>query len=154
MKRDFLKVYCVHPISGLSYDAVVEYYERTVELLEDIGYIVLQPMTGKMYLQNETEFKTEGYDNPVSTNRAIKGRDKWMVKISDIVYANFVNAKDVSIGSCMEIAWAEMLGKHTVVVMGKKNPHRHAFILECADIIFETEAEALDYLTKLARGHV
>jgi hypothetical protein len=49
----------------------------------------------------------------------------------------------------MELAWASILGKHTVVSMQKENVHRHAFILEAADVIFETHEESMEYLDKL-----
>ena len=149
-----LRVYCVHPISGLSFKQVVDYYSRVVPALEHLGYNVFHPMIGKMYLQTEGSIKSEGYDNPLSKDHAIMGRDHWMVRTSDIIYANLLGAKIVSIGSCMELAWAYDRGKHTVVVMEKNNPHRHAFVLEAAHIVFETEKEALDYLEKLAKGTI
>jgi hypothetical protein len=69
-----------------------------------------------------------------------------MVTQADIIYANFLGSKAVSIGSVMELAWAYELNKLTVVVMDRKNIHMHAFVLEAADIIFETTKEAMDYL--------
>jgi hypothetical protein len=56
----------------------------------------------------------------------------------------------VSIGCVMELAWASLLGKYTIVIMEKENIHNHAFILEAADIIFENYYDAIEYLKKLA----
>jgi hypothetical protein len=69
-----------------------------------------------------------------------------MVKKVDIVLVDLSNIKNVSIGCCMELAWAQDNDKHTIVVMEKSNIHMHAFVLEAADIVFEQLEEALEYL--------
>lgn len=140
------KIYCVHPIAGLSADEVFDYYEVTKTNLLSFGYQVMHPMLGKNFLRTEKKFKKYDYKNPLITDHAIIGRDHWMVTQADIIYANFLGSKAVSIGSVMELAWAYELNKLTVVVMDRKNIHMHAFVLEAADIIFETTKEAMDYL--------
>lgn len=144
-------IYLALPITGRSYEEVVSDIHSTKDKLEE-HYNVLHPMTGKAYLRNETKFRAEGFDNPVSTNHAIFERDMFMVKSSDIVLMNFTHANPMATGMTMELAWAALLGKHTIVILPKDSVHRHAFILEAADIIFETMDEALEYLDKLARG--
>ena len=145
------KIYCVHPISGLSADDVFSYYQRIQKILTDVGYDVFIPMFGKASLRTELKFKAHDYRSPISTNHAIYERDHWMVCQSDIVFANFTGAKSVSIGSMFELAWANHMNKQVIVVMEKDNIHQHAFVLESATIIFETEPEAIDYLTKLSK---
>ena len=150
-----LNIYLAGSISGLSYDAVVAYFLQAKEELEVDGYFVLHPMTGKAYLRNELEFKAEGYKNPISTNRAIRGRDHWMVKTCDVIYVNLLQSGErVSIGSVCEISWACEMGKHIIIVMQKDNIHRHAFLLDMADVVFETHEEAVQYLHKLSRGEL
>lgn len=110
-------------------------------------------MTGKSYLRNEIEFKAHGYaDNPPSTNHAIFERDKWMVSTCDIVFVDLIGTKSISIGCIMELAMGALLGKHTVVAMEEDNPHRHAFVLEAADIVYPNLVEALYYMEKLIHG--
>lgn len=147
-----MEIYLARPISGQSYETVVDYYKETSDTLKALGYDVLCPMTGKQYLRNEISFKAAGYGNPVSTNHAIIERDRWMVKKADVVYAYLSNATITSIGTCMELAWVHDAGKHTIVVMEQGNIHRHAFVLEAADIVFETHEEAIEYLTLLING--
>ena len=149
-----LKIYCVHPISGLDATSVFNYYDRIQKTLESYGYIVFSPMYAKNELRTEIKFRESDYRNPTCTNHAIFRRDSFMVNQSDVVFANFLSAKNVSVGSCMELAWASWLHKHTIVIMEKENPHRHAFILEAADIVFETEEEALIYLKTLAKKEI
>jgi hypothetical protein len=149
-----MKIYTAGPISGQSYDQVMVRYQGQVSKLQELGYEVICPMTGKEYLRNEIEFKAKGYDqHPVSTNHAIKERDRWMVGEVDVVLVDFTEcAGIVSIGSCMELAWADELKKHTIVVMEEGNIHQHCFILECADIVFPSMRDAYTYLTHLAKG--
>ncbi|RLD67277.1 MAG: hypothetical protein DRI84_02875 [Bacteroidetes bacterium] len=149
-----MKIYTAGPISGQSYDQVMKRYRDQVSSLMSIGYDVICPMTGKEYLRTELEFKAHGYDkHPVSTNRAIKKRDRWMVGKVDIVLADFTECNGiVSIGTCMEIAWADELRKHTIVIMEEGNIHQHCFIIECADIIFPNMKEAYQYLQNLSMG--
>lgn len=146
-----LKIYAVHPISGCSADEVFEYYQKTQKQLTNYGYDVFIPMFGKANLRTELKFKSSDYRSPLSTNHAIFARDRWMVEQSDILYANFLGAKIVSIGSMFELAWGSQLHKQVIIVMEKDNIMQHAFVLESATILFETEKEALDYLGKLSR---
>jgi len=147
-----LKIYLAHPINGLSYDEVMKYYDDEGRMLTDWGYIALCPMTGKSYLRNEKEFRVHGYDNPTSTNHAIIERDRWMVEYSDIVFVNLENVVSPSIGCTMELAWAFQLHKHTILVLKKDSPLYHAFMIEAADILFETTEEANKYLQDLSNN--
>jgi hypothetical protein len=112
-------------------------------------------MTGKLFLKKDNiEFTGQGCSNyPITTNHAIKERDRWMVGQVDIVLVDFTDSGSrVSIGSCMELAWADELKKHTIVVMDKDNIHQHSFILECADIVFPNIDDAYNYLQHLVYG--
>jgi len=147
-----MKIYLARPISGQSFEEVQDYYDQTKEYLTDMGYDVLSPMTGKQELRTELEFKAQGYDNiPVATNHAIYNRDQWMVRQSDMVYANLMSSNGrVSIGAMMEIAWAAMLGKHVIVAMEKDNIHQHAFVLEAAGTIFNNHEDVINYLVNFS----
>lgn len=150
-----MKIYIAGKISGNTYDECAAYFEETKKRLLSFGYEVLSPMTNKAYLRTEyhdRELPSAGYCNfvsPVATNHAIFERDQWCVRNCDIIYVNLINAdKNASIGCTMELAWGAILGKHTVVSMQKDNIHRHAFVLEAADIIFEEHEDAMTYLFK------
>lgn len=77
-----------------------------------------------------------------------------MVQNSQVIFVNLIDTTMVSIGSIMELAWADLLGIHSVVVLQEHNIHRHPFVVDCADIVFPAEEEALVYLEKLALGIV
>jgi nucleoside 2-deoxyribosyltransferase len=151
-----MKIYIGGKISGSTYTECASYFRETKQELQDMGYDVLSPMTAKEYLRTEYASRElpnaglSGIVSPVATNHAIFERDQWCVRQADIFYLNLLPANErASLGGTMELAWASILGKHTVVVMQKENVHRHAFILEAADVVFETHEDAMDYLEKL-----
>ena len=145
-------VYCARPLTGCKYEEIVGYYNRVGSRLNSAGMRVLTPMCAKGCISDGSKVKGQGYKQPTSTNHAIKERDKWMVQNSNVIFVNLIGTTRVSIGSVMELAWADLLGVHAVVVLDEQNIHQHAFVLDCADIVFTTEEEALIYLEKLASG--
>lgn len=150
-----MKIYLAHPITGLSFNKVEEYYVKKYDDLTRFGYTVFFPMVAKRYLSDEKEMKAESYDNyPLSTNHAIIERDRWMVLQSDVIYVDFCFTKRVSIGCCMELGWGHDHAKHTIISMEKNNVHSHAFVIEAADVIFPTEEEATKYLKKLIQRRI
>lgn len=142
------KIYLAHPITGLKSDEVFSYYDGISNCLKDY-HTVFSPMTGKDYLRTESVMQKNYEDYPISRGHAIFERDMWMVSTADIILFDFTGADKVSIGCCMEMAWAAKLGKHSVVVMGDGNPHDHRFMREAADIVFTTMDEALNYIKQL-----
>ena len=156
MERPFF-IYLVHPMSGLSWEEVEEYYSRMKTKLEALGYFVLHPMCAKKMLSGKKfDSKASEKRSPVVTPHAITRRDHWMVRKADIILADFTPPKgkpiSKSTGSISEVATAYELGKHTLGIMKKGNIHEHAFMYEQLDIIFEEEEEATEYLKKLIRG--
>lgn len=147
------KIYCVHPISGSTPEEVFNYYDTTLKRLTEMGFDVLTPMFGKGEIRTAEKyvFQAKNHEGPVTNKHAIFGRDRWMVKQADIIYANFLGAKKASIGGCFELCWANDEHKQIVLVMDRDNIHQHAFVLEAATIIFETEEEAFAYLEKIAK---
>jgi nucleoside 2-deoxyribosyltransferase len=147
------KIYCAHPITGLSGGEVIDYYTTLKDKLSDMGYGVLHPMVAKNSFRPVETIRSHGYDHhPMARDRAIKGRDQWMVTQADIVLVDLSGTSVVSIGCVSELAYADILGKHTVLVLPENNIHKHAFILQEADVIFENLVDALDYLNKLING--
>lgn len=145
-----MKIYLAHQITGLSYDVVMRYYRDLQGYLgEVVGYEVLCPMVAKEYLKDQQYLSGEGYRFPESTGHAIFERDQWMVEQADVVLVDLVGQSRPAVGCLFELAWASILRKHTLVVMEPDSLYRHAFVLEAADIVFNTLQEALEYLEKL-----
>lgn len=146
-----MKLYLAHPISGLTGNEVFKYYDEVSAILSKY-YKILSPMTGKDYLRNDNKCVPSGYKNAISNDHAIFQRDTWMVSQSDVVFCDFTGSDKISIGCCMELAIASFLNKHTIVVMNENNIHNHSFILESADIIFNTFDEGINYLIELGEN--
>ena len=146
-------IYLVHPMSGLKWEEVEEYYTRSKKDLEALGYFVLHPMCAKSELKgNRFDPRAGESINPVVSPHGITRRDHWMVRKADIIFADLSGAKKKSIGSISEVAAGYIQGKHTVGVMEADNIHRHAFMEEQVDVLFETYEGAIDYLAKLIQG--
>jgi len=150
-----LSIYLAGPITGQTGEGVVSRYEEKIAILSDFGYMVYQPMLGKMNLRTEATFKSGGYDHLIANDHAIFQRDHWMVSLVDVVLVDLSTSEDhISIGTMMELAWASHLGKHVILVMPNDNVHNHAFVRQAATIHFQTLDNAYDYLKELslARG--
>jgi nucleoside 2-deoxyribosyltransferase len=142
-----MKIYLAGPISGYGYKERVAFFESKAKPLRRAGYTVLHPLLGKGHLRNEIKFRAHSYEHPVSTNHAIFERDYWMVTQADIILADLSSATRVSVGTMFELAWAQQLSKHTLVILPVDDRlHRHAFVLEAADIVFDTVSAAMAYL--------
>jgi len=148
-----LKIYVAGQITGLTLPEIQSYFNTTGDKLRAWNYRVFLPLTDAEALKNgftsDEVFKSSGYKgNPLTEDKAIFRRDIWMVRQADIVLCN-LNTKNnhVSIGCTVEIAHAHAYGKHVVTVIDNTdNPHHHAFILQCSDVVFPTLDEALEYL--------
>lgn len=146
-----LSIYLAGPITGQTGEGVISRYEEKIAILTDFGYVVYQPMLGKMNLRTEAEFKSGGYDHPIANDHAIFNRDHWMVSQVDVILVDLSHSGDrVSIGTMMEMAWASHLGKHVVLVLPQGNIHDHAFVRQAATIRFNDIEAAYDYLKELS----
>lgn len=132
-------VYLAGPISGLSFNGAVDWRQEAIEELSDVGIRGLSPMRYKEYLKAEDliiDSYEEGKDihslAPIlSSSRGITTRDRWDVSRCDVLLVNLLGAKTVSIGTVMEIAWADAYRKPTILVMEEQgNLHDHSMIRE------------------------
>jgi nucleoside 2-deoxyribosyltransferase len=136
------KVYLAGPITGCTYSECVDWRRGFSEGISD-SVEFLSPMRGKGYLKDEVAIQTSYQNAPMSTDKAIVARDYFDCNRADVVVVNFLGAQKVSIGTCMEVAWA--FSKHTpiiCVIEKEGNPHDHGMIRECIDFRVETLEQA------------
>lgn len=126
-------VYLAGPITGLSYGQTVDWREDFASRLPN-WIIPLSPMRGKAYLKHEAEIADKYDDAVMSTAKAITTRDRWDVQRSDVMVANLLGAERVSIGTMIELGWADSARVPIVLVMEERNPHNHAIVREVAGI--------------------
>lgn len=140
-------VYLAGPISGLGYGAAVDWREDAIAELAAAGIKGLSPMRAKEYLSGETDLdkncKLYGDINVLSSPRGIMARDRFDATRCDVLLVNLAGAAKPSLGTIMEIAWADLKRTPIVAVMEAGNVHEHAMIDQAIDYRVDTLAEAL-----------
>ena len=126
------KVYLAGPITGNTYTDCVEWRRKAAKELRAHGITILSPLRFKPWLK-EAGGLLDWYDRSALTRgKGITARDRFDVMRSDVVLANVLYATQVSIGTVMEIAWADSRRIPVVLVMeDRDNPHEHAMLSEC-----------------------
>jgi nucleoside 2-deoxyribosyltransferase len=124
-------VYLAGPISGCSYDYCVEWRQHAVAKLFDAGIRGLSPMRCKEYLATEKIITGSYPDCVLSCDRGIYTRDRFDSLRCNVLLVNFLGAKSVSVGTVMEIGWADSVQTPIICVMEPQgNPHDHPMIRE------------------------
>ena len=68
----------------------------------------------------------------------------------DALLVNLLGAKKVSIGSVLEIGWADAFRKPIILAIEKEgNPHDHAELKEVANFIVDNLDEAIELAIKI-----
>lgn len=145
-----MKIYLSRPMTGHDYGEVVDYYNNLELMLLNINHIPITPMVKYEFLAMVAKDKrkiTATMED--SVEHSVFLRDRWMVEISDIVLCDLSMSKIVSIGCMMELAWGNLLRKHTITILPKNNIHNHIFVHKASDVIFLNLNDAINYLAKL-----
>lgn len=130
-------VYLAGPITGLSFADSVDWRGYAARRLGDLGIDAFSPLRFKTYLKDETSLKDSYDHNPLSTGRGIVTRDRFDTSRRDVILVNLLGAERVSIGTVMEIAWADMRRTPIVLVMEPSNIHKHSMLLEAAGYVVD-----------------
>lgn len=141
-------VYLAGPITGLSFAGCTEWRDAAVGRLAEDGVKGLSPMRAKEYLAHLTTISGHGREyahlGVFATPRGVMTRDRFDCTRCDILLVNLLGAKAVSIGTVMEIAWADGRRIPIVVAIEKEgNPHEHMMVNEAIGFRVETLDEAL-----------
>lgn len=141
-------VYLAGPISGLDYKGATDWREVAVAELDEAGIKGLDPMRGKSYLSDMKDLDANctiyGKINVMSSPKGILTRDRFDATRCDVLLVNLLGAERVSIGTVMEIAWADLCRTPIVcVVEAEGNLHDHAMINEVVGFQVSTLEEAL-----------
>lgn len=125
-------VYLAGPISGLSYQGSTDWRDLVSNSLNSDNVECLSPMRGKLFLlqENAISANTETYGNVITTGKGITRRDMFDTLRATCLFVNLLEAKRISIGTCMEIAWAYQNQIPIVAIMEDGNLHEHAMVVE------------------------
>lgn len=141
-------VYLAGPITGLSFNGCTEWRQVAIEDLAKHGIKGLSPMRGKDYLAHLTTISGTGEEyvhlGALSTPRAVMTRDRFDCTRCDVLLVNLLGADKVSIGTVMEIAWADLSRIPIVVAIEETgNPHEHMMTREAFGFRVPTLDDAL-----------
>jgi nucleoside 2-deoxyribosyltransferase len=126
-------VYLAGPITGLTYGGCVDWREHAIKELARDNIQGISPMRAKEFLKNHVtiEDTPDLEDQVLSSQRGIYARDKFDCHRADLLIVNMLDAKKVSIGTVMEIAWAAAINTPIVLVMEEiGNIHQHMMLAE------------------------
>lgn len=148
-------VYLAGPITGLTFDGAADWRLKATDALAGFGIKGFSPLRAKDYLRSVGELTAlcEGYGdlNCLSAPRGIMTRDRYDATHCNALLVNFLGATRVSIGTAMEIAWADLARIPVVVAMeAKGNPHDHGMINEAIGFRVTTIDEAIDVVKAIA----
>jgi hypothetical protein len=138
-------VYLAGPITGQTFDGCTDWREFAIKELGAVGITGLSPMRAKDYLKNESFVGDEYQDTVLSSSRGIITRDRWDTTRCDLILVNFLGAERVSIGTVMEMAWADACRTPSIVVMKPEGDlHDHSMLREVTGFRVETLEEGLE----------
>jgi nucleoside 2-deoxyribosyltransferase len=143
-------VYLAGPITGLTYDDGQDWREFAKAQLDDAGINAFSPLRAKQHLRalgvldnaGKPDSKYIGL-NALSEPSGITTRDRFDCMGRDLVLVNFLGATQVSIGTCIELGWADAARRPIVIAMEEDNIHRHAMANQVAGFIVPTLEDAL-----------
>ena len=143
-------VYLSGPITGLTYGGATDWREYARRDLADAGIEGVSPMRAKQYLAalngpisgHGREYAHLGV---LSTQQSVVTRDRFDTQRVDVVLMNLLGAERVSIGSMVELGWADAARVPVVTVIEKTgNCHDHMFVFGLTGFRVETLDEGLD----------
>lgn len=142
-------VYLAGPITGLSFGGCTEWREGVRAELLKSHIFGFSPMRSKEYLSGFTEISGTGEEyahlSVMSTSRGIITRDRYDSQHCDLVLVNLLGATKVSIGTMIELGWADSVRAPIVcAIEAKGNVHEHMMVSELIGFRVTTLEEAVD----------
>lgn len=122
------KIYLAGPISGLTFEGAQDW--RT-EFSNGISSEIqcYSPLRGKDYLKMRGPLEGSYDEFPLSTDQGITARDRFDCMGSDLVVFNLLGASRISIGTMIELGWADAARNPAILIMEKTgNPHEHPMV--------------------------
>lgn len=144
-------VYLAGPITGLSYQGATDWRHHVRDLLDPIGIRTYSPMRAKEYLATIGCISGTGEEyrhfGCLSLPRGVMTRDRFDATRCDVLLVNLLGAERVSIGTVMEIAWADAHRTPIVCAMEQSgNPHEHMMVQEAIGFRVDSLSDAVDVI--------
>lgn len=150
-------VYLAGPISGLNFDGASEWRDAAIAKLLEHNIDGYSPLRCKAFLKDIEKLSCHGRDyesrHVFSSSRGIMTRDRFDATRCDVLLVNLVGAKAVSIGTVMEIAWADLKRTPVVCAMEEGNVHEHIMVNEAIGFRVPTLEEAINVTIGILGKH-
>lgn len=147
--RDFL-CYLAGPISGLRY-AEGQSWRDYVAANLPLEIRAMSPLRSKEGYLDKLKVIEDSYEeNPMTSAVGLTTRDRNDCMRSDAVLFNLLGAQRVSIGTCIELGWADAKRIPIILVMEENgNLHDHAMVRSVAGYRVTTLDAAITLLEAL-----
>jgi len=142
-------LYLAGPMLGLLVVEAVEWRRYVQSRFHDLGIDAFSPMRG-YNISADTHLENGDPTDPMHTPHGLVARDRFDVTNRDLLFVNFLGSKEISVGTVMEIAWADLARKPIVIAAEPDNIHtRHAMLSEVSSYIVPDMEEAITIAYKL-----
>lgn len=142
-------VYLAGPIRGITYGESVDWRVDVAEKFMVNGIISFSPMRYKEGFKQDHQMGFCSGEGIIGQPKGITVRDRMDVMRCGLVFVNFVGADKASIGTCIELGWADAFRKPIVIAMEEDNVHQHAIVNEIAGFIVPSLDEAIAVTKKI-----
>jgi len=134
------KIYLSGPISGLTFGECTDWREYVAARLPGS----VSPLRGKEFLKSVGVINQSYENHPFATAKGITTRDRNDVRTCDLMLVNLLGATKITIGTMIEIGWADAFRKPIVLVMEEDNLHSHPILNTCCGFICRTLDEGIE----------
>jgi len=139
-----MKVYLAGPITGASWDEATEWRAEAKKRLNVHGIEGLSPLRAKKYLEGSDKIRAAYEEFPLSSQKGLTTRDRFDCTRADLIIVNVLGTTKVSIGTVMEIAWADLYRIPVILVMEDGNVHDHPMIRETCGFVVTSIIDAVE----------
>jgi hypothetical protein len=135
-------IFLAGPLTGVSYKDALE-WRKYVESKLPADIVAFSALRGKICLAKERVLKSAYPEHLLTTPQGTITRDRYDVSRCDALFVNFLDTDRVSIGTIMEMAWADSRRIPIILALENGNIHDHAFVRQVAAFITRDLDEAI-----------
>lgn len=142
--KDFL-LYLAGPIAGCTFGECTDWRKYAAAKLPAHIHAV-SPMRGKEFLAKKMKKKVLGgeyAESPLCLVPGVTCRDRNDVFRADAVLVNLRGAKKVSIGTMIELGWADAYRRPIILVMERGNVHENLLVRGVSGFIVDNLDDAV-----------
>ncbi len=145
-------VYLCGPMVGLTYDESNAWRMKADNFLGDHWIETLSPLRHLKPEDFDGVFTAEQYQTVMCSDRSITARDRLDVQRCDLMLANFEGVNRASMGSAIELGWADAYRKPVVgVITLGETPFDHPMIRDIVSWPCVTLDLALEVVVQVLR---